>query len=158
MNAHDLFAGIDLRQTGYLFTLLIASVLFLLGLRGLSHAETARRGLNLAAFGMLLAVVGTLLNNRIVTYEWIVGGLVVGTVIGIPMGRWIPMTKMPERIALSHAFGGLAVALVGVAEYFNHSSQLSPFDIGAVGFEVLLGTITFTGSLMAFGKLMGILQ
>ncbi len=157
MNAHDLFAGIDLRQTGYLFTLLIASVLFLLGLRGLSHSETARRGLNLAALGMLLAVVGTLLSKRIVTYEWIVGGLVVGTVIGVPMGRWIPMTKMPERIALSHAFGGLAVALVGVAEYFNHNMQLSPFDIGAIGFEVLLGTITFTGSLMAFGKLMGIL-
>jgi NAD(P) transhydrogenase subunit beta len=157
MNAHDLFAGIDLRQTGCLFTLLIASILFLLGLRGLSRAETARRGLNLAAFGMLLAVVGTLLNNRIVTYEWIVGGLVVGTVIGIPMGRWIPMTKMPERIALSHAFGGLAVALVGVAEYFNHHLELSPFDTGAIGFEVLLGTITFTGSLMAFGKLMGIL-
>ncbi len=157
MNAHDLFAGIDLRQTGYLLTLLIASILFLLGLRGLSHAETARRGLNLAAFGMLLAIVGTLLSNRIVTYEWIVGGLVVGTVIGVPMGRWIPMTKMPERIALSHAFGGLAVALVGVAEYFNHHLELSPFDIGAIGFEVLLGTITFTGSLMAFGKLMGIL-
>jgi NAD(P) transhydrogenase subunit beta len=157
MNAHDLFAGIDLRQSGYLFTLLIASVLFLLGLRGLSHSETARRGLNLAALGMLLAVVGTLLNRRIVTYEWIVGGLVVGTVIGVPMGRWIPMTKMPERIALSHAFGGLAVALVGVAEYFNYRLQLSPFDIGAIGFEVLLGTITFTGSLMAFGKLLGIL-
>jgi len=106
---------------------------------------------------MLLAVVGTLLNKRIVTYEWIVGGLVVGTVIGVPMGRWIPMTKMPERIALSHAFGGLAVALVGVAEYFNHGLELSAFDLGAVGFEVLLGTITFTGSLMAFGKLMGIL-
>jgi NAD(P) transhydrogenase subunit beta len=154
---NDLFAGSDLRQIGYLLTLLIASVLFLLGLRGLSHSETARRGLNLAAFGMLLAVVGTLLNYRIVTYEWIIGGLVVGTVIGIPMGRWVPMTRMPERIALSHAFGGLAVALVGVAEYFNHRSSLSTFDIGAIGFEVLLGAITFTGSLMAFGKLMGIL-
>jgi H+-translocating NAD(P) transhydrogenase subunit beta len=157
MNALDLFAGIDLRQTGYLFTLLIASILFLLGLRGLSHSETARRGLNIAALGMLLAVVGTLLSRKIVTYEWIVGGLVVGTVIGVPMGRWIPMTKMPERIALSHAFGGLAVALVGVAQYFNYHLQLSPFDMGSIGFEVLLGTITFTGSLMAFGKLLGIL-
>jgi NAD(P) transhydrogenase subunit beta len=64
---------------------------------------------------------------------------------------------MPERIALSHAFGGLAVALVGVAEYFNHRLELSPFDVWAIGFEVLLGNITFTGSLMAFGKLMGIL-
>jgi len=154
---HELFAGSDLRQAGYLLTLLVASILFLLGLRGLSHSETARRGLNLASFGMLLAVVGTLLNNRIVTYEWIIGGLVVGTVIGVPMGRWVPMTRMPERIALSHAFGGLAVALVGVAEYFNYYSRLSPFDTGAIGFEVLLGAITFTGSLMAFGKLMGIL-
>ena len=88
---------------------------------------------------------------------WILGGLVVGTVIGIPMGLWIPMTKMPERIALSHSFGGLAVALVGVAQYSNYYLSLSPFDIGAVGFEVLLGTITFTGSLIAFAKLLGIL-
>ena len=73
MNAHDLFGGLYSRQSGHLFTLLVASVLFLLGLRGLSHSETARRGLNLAALGMLLAVVGTLLNKRIVTYEWIVG-------------------------------------------------------------------------------------
>ncbi len=157
MNAHDYFAGADFRQIGYLTTLLAASILFLLGLRGLSHSETARRGMRQAAFGMFLAVVGTLLNKRIVTYEWILGGLVVGTVIGIPMGLWIPMTKMPERIALSHAFGGLAVALVGVAEYMNYRSHFSPFDMGAVGFEVLLGAITFTGSLMAFGKLMGAL-
>jgi NAD(P) transhydrogenase subunit beta len=157
MSAHHLIAGIDLRQEGYLFTLLIASVLFLVGLRGLSRSETARRGMSLAAFGMLLAVMGTLLSRKIVTYEWIIGGLIVGTVIGVPMGRWIPMTKMPERIALSHAFGGLAVALVGVAEYFNYSQLLGPFDIGAVGFEVLLGTMTFTGSLMAFGKLLGVL-
>lgn len=157
MSATELFAGIDFRNIGYLTTLLIASILFLLGLRGLTRTETAHRGMNLAALGMLLAVLGTLLNKRIVSYEWIIGGLVVGTVIGIPMGRWIPMTKMPERIALSHSFGGLAVALVGVAEYFNHYSHLSTFDMGAIGFEVLLGAITFTGSLMAFGKLMGIL-
>ena len=157
MNAYNLLAGIDLRQDAYLGTLLIASLLFLLGLRGLSHSETARRGMKLAAVGMFIAVVGTLLDKRIVSYEWIIGGLIVGTVIGVPMGQWIPMTKMPERIALSHAFGGLAVALVGVAEYFNYRLQLSPFDIGAIGFEVLLGTITFTGSLMAFGKLLGIL-
>ncbi len=157
MNLNSLLAGIDLRQTAYLGTLLVASVLFLLGLRGLSHSETARRGMKLAAFGMLIAVIGTLLNRRIVSYEWIVGGLVVGTVIGIPMGLWIPMTKMPERIALSHSFGGLAVALVGVAEYSNHYMSLSRFDIGAVGFEVLLGAMTFTGSLIAFGKFMGVL-
>jgi NAD(P) transhydrogenase subunit beta len=157
MNVYDYMAGVDLRETAYPFTLLIASILFLLGLRGLSHTESARRGMNLAACGMLIAVVGTLLNKSIVTYEWILGGLVVGTVIGIPMGLWVPMTKMPERIALSHAFGGLAVALVGVAQYSNNYMRLSPLDMGAVSLEVLLGAITFTGSLMAFGKLMGIL-
>jgi len=149
--------GIDARQLIYLISLFVASMLFILGLRGLSHADTARRGMQMAAVGMFVAVVGTLLHERIVSYEWIVGGLVVGTVIGIPMGLWIPMTKMPERIALSHAFGGLAVALVGIAEYTTHYHGLTRFDAGAVGFEVLLGAVTFTGSLMAFGKLQGIL-
>jgi NAD(P) transhydrogenase subunit beta len=147
----------DARQTVYLVSLFVASILFILGLRGLSHADTARRGMQMAAVGMLIAVAGTLLHERIVTYQWILGGLVVGTVIGIPMGLWIPMTKMPERIALSHAFGGLAVALVGVAEYVTHEGALSRFDAGAISFEVLLGSVTFTGSLMAFGKLQGIL-
>ncbi len=157
MSAFAYMANIDFRGIAYLVTLLIASVLFLLGLRGLSSSETARRGMNLAAIGMLIAILGTLLSNRIISYEWIIGGFVVGTVIGVPMGRWIPMTKMPERIALSHAFGGLAVALVGVAEYSNHYLDLTPFDLGAVGFEIFMGAITFTGSLMAFGKLMGAL-
>ncbi|MGA2223067.1 MAG: NAD(P)(+) transhydrogenase (Re/Si-specific) subunit beta [Syntrophobacteraceae bacterium] len=157
MNAYNLLAGIDLRQDAYLGSLLIASLLFLLGLRGLSRSETARRGMKLAAVGMFIAVVGTLLDKRIVSYEWIIGGLIVGTVIGVPMGQWIPMTKMPERIALSHAFGGLAVALVGVAEYANHYMRLGPFDTCALSLEVLLGAMTFTGSLMAFGKLMGVL-
>jgi NAD(P) transhydrogenase subunit beta len=85
-------------------------------------------------------------------------GLAVGAVVGIPMGLWIPMTKMPERVALSHAFGGLAVALVGIAEYYNGHTLHSEFAMGAIGFEVLMGTITFTGSLMAFGKLQGILS
>jgi NAD(P) transhydrogenase subunit beta len=147
----------DLRHLVYVVSLFVASILFILGLRGLAHADTARRGMQMAAVGMLIAVAGTLLHERIVTYEWILGGLVVGTVIGIPMGLWIPMTKMPERIALSHAFGGLAVALVGVAEYAMHEGSLTSFDAGAISFEVLLGSITFTGSLMAFGKLQGIL-
>ncbi len=159
---HGLFAlalmeGIDARQALYLVSLFAASLLFILGLRGLSRADSARRGMQMAAVGMLIAVLGTLFHERIVSYEWIAGGLVVGTVIGIPMGLWIPMTKMPERIALSHAFGGLAVALVGIAEYAIHEGGLARFDAGAVGSEVLLGTITFTGSLMAFGKLQGLL-
>ncbi len=155
--AHGAPGSAGTRQVLYLLTLFVASLLFILGLRGLSHPSSARRGMMMAAVGMLIAVVGTLLHRRIVSYEWIAGGLVVGTVIGVPMGLWIPMTKMPERIALSHAFGGLAVALVGIAEYINYHGELSRFATGAVGFEVLLGAITFTGSLMAFGKLQGIL-
>lgn len=137
---------------------LTSSFLFLVGLRGLTHPDTARRGTTLAALGMLIAVIGTLLHQSIVRYEWIALGLVAGTLIGIPMGLWIPMTKMPERIALSHAFGGLAVSLVGGIEYLRHSGNLHGFHMAAVGFEVLLGGITFTGSLMAFGKLQGLLS
>lgn len=139
----------------------ISSLLFILGLKGLGHPQSARRGMRLAAFGMLIAVIGTLFHHDIITFKWILLGLVFGTLIGIPMGLWIPMTKMPERIALSHSFGGLAVALVGISEYYRHLAQgelLSRFAMGAIGFEVLLGALTFTGSLMAFGKLQGLLS
>jgi NAD(P) transhydrogenase subunit beta len=150
----------DVRSTLYALALFVASLLFLIGLRLLTTPESARRGQQLAVVGMFVAVVGTLLHHRILSYEWIAAGLVLGTVIGIPMGLFIPMTKMPERIALSHAFGGLAVALVGVAEYYmSHHGHglLGHFAQGAVTFEVLMGSITFTGSLMAFGKLQGLL-
>ncbi len=139
---------------------LVSSLLFILGLRALGHPDTARRGTVMAAVGMLIAVAGTLLHREIVSYWWIAGGLVIGTVIGYPMGRWIPMTKMPERIALSHSFGGLAVALVGIAEYYRHQvlgGHITRLAMGAIGFEVILGAVTFTGSLVAFGKLQGIL-
>jgi H+-translocating NAD(P) transhydrogenase subunit beta len=132
---------------------LAASILFILGLKGLSNPETARRGMWMAEFGMLLAIVGTLLHKEIVTYEWILVGLVVGSAIGTAMGLWVPMTAMPQRTALSHAFGGLAAALVGVSEFYRHGEHLSQFKMTAIGFEVMLGGITFTGSLVAFAKL-----
>jgi NAD(P) transhydrogenase subunit beta len=106
---------------------------------------------------MLIGVAGTLLNRDIVQYQWISAGVVLGTLIGVPMSRWIPMTQMPERIALSHAFGGLAVATVGVAEFLHENSAMTRFGTGVVSFEVLLGALTFTGSLIAFGKLQGTL-
>jgi NAD(P) transhydrogenase subunit beta len=134
-----------------------AAVLFILCLRGLSGPQSARRGLVLGEVGMLIAVVGTLLHQDIVRYDWILGGMVLGGGIGIAISAWIPMTKMPERIAFSHAFGGLATALVGVAEYLRESDQLTYFKIGALGFETFLGFLTFTGSLMAFGKLQGLI-
>jgi proton-translocating NAD(P)+ transhydrogenase subunit beta len=132
-----------------------ASVLFILGLQNLGNPDTGRRGVRFAEIGMLLAVVGTLLHHEIISYQWIIISVVVGSAIGTAMGLFIPMVKMPERIALSHAFGGLAVALVGVAEYLRHGSDLDQLTMAATGLEVFLGALTFTGSLMAFGKLQG---
>ncbi len=138
------------------FSYLLASILFILGLRGLSHPETARRGMHLAEFGMAAAVIGTLLQREIISYEWIIAGLLLGSTIGLAMGVWVPMTAMPQRTALSHAFGALAASLVGVSEYYVHGAKLGEFKMGAVGFEVLLGSLTTTGSLMAFAKLQGL--
>ncbi len=136
---------------------LIASVCFILALQGLSSPKHARRGNALGAFGMLVAVVGTLLLEEIITFRWIALGLILGSLIGGAMSIWIPMTKMPERIALSHAFGGLAAALVGVSEYLHRGAGIDRFTMGALGLEVFLGFLTFTGSLMAFGKLQGLI-
>lgn len=138
-------------------TYLASGVLFILALRWLSAPRTARRGVQAGELGMLLAIVATLLRAEIVSYEWILVGLFVGSAIGVPMAVFMPMTAMPQRTALSHAFGALAAALVGVSEYFLQTPHIERFTMGALGFEVLLGCLTFTGSLMAFGKLQGIL-
>lgn len=150
---------LDLINPWLLFSYLVASVCFIMALQGLSSPVHARKGNLLGSFGMLLAVVATLLFNEILTFRWIALGLIIGSAIGAAMSVWIPMTKMPERIALSHAFGGLAAALVGVSEYFHrsHEGTLDRFTMGALGFEVFFGFLTFTGSLMAFGKLQGLI-
>src|SRR3989442_2451682 len=95
-------------------TYLAASILFILGLRGLSSPETARRGMVFAEVGMFLAIVGTLLHRDIISYEWIIAGFVIGSVIGTAIGLLVPMTKMPERIALLHALVGPAAGLVRI--------------------------------------------
>ena len=132
---------------------LAASILFILGLKSLTRPDSARRGMQQAAVGMLLAIVGTLLHHQIVRYDWIIGGLVVGTVIGVPLGFMVPMTAMPQRIAISHMFGALAATLVGVIEYREAVSAIDTARMGALGFEVLFGALTVSGSFMAFGKL-----
>jgi len=136
-------------QWAYLF----AAVLFILGLKDLNSARTARRGMFLAEVGMLLAIVGTLLDHEIVSYRWIIGGMAIGSAIGIGIALWTPMTAMPQRTALSHAFGALAVTLVGISEYHRHGSELGSIKMTAIGFEVMMGALTVTGSLMAFAKL-----
>ena len=147
----------DVRSLFIEVSYLVASILFILGLRGLSHPDTARRGMHLAEFGMLLAILGTLVNHEIVSYEWIIAGLFIGSTIGLAMGLWVPMTAMPQRTALSHAFGALAASLVGISEYYLHGAGLGEFKMGALSFEVLLGSLTTTGSLVAFAKLQGLM-
>ena len=137
---------------------LLASIFFILGLKGLSHPETAKRGMHLAEFGMLMAIIGTLMHHEIVTYTWILIGLAIGSAVGLMMGFWVPMTAMPQRTALSHAFGALAAALVGVAEYLKHPHALDTITMSALGFEVMLGSLTTTGSLLAFAKLQGMVR
>jgi NAD(P) transhydrogenase subunit beta len=139
-------------------TYLVAASLFILCLRWLNHPRTARRGLVAGVAGMTAAIVGTLLNPEIVNFTWIVVAVVVGTAIGIPLAR-VPLTAVPQRTALSHAFGGIAAGLVGTAKYilWLQEGQLTAFRMAAIGVEIILGYLTFTGSLMAAGKLQEIL-
>lgn len=139
------------------FCYVVATVLFILGIKALSSPETARRGMNLAALGMFIAVVGTLFINSIVTYKWIVAGLILGTGLSLPVSLWIPMTKIPQRIALSHAGGALAACLIGVAEYYRYHFSLGHLQTAIIGIEVMLGALTFTGSIMVAAKLQGLL-
>lgn len=142
-------------MTPYLLDLiyLVAAVLFVFGLKALSSPESARRGMFYAEVGMLFAVIGTLLRHEIIQFEWIIVGLTVGSIIGAMMAIFMPMTAMPQRIAISHAFGALAATLVGIAEFIRQSGQIETGLMAALGFEVLFGALTITGSIMAFAKL-----
>ena len=135
-------------------TYLAAAALFILSLRWLSHPKTARQGVAAGVGGMTLAILGTLLAPEIVNFTWIALAALVGIIIGVPLS-WVPLTAVPQRTALSHAFGGLAAGLVGTAKYmiwFQHG-ELTTFRTGAIVLEIILGYLTFTGSLMAAGKL-----
>ena len=135
---------------------LIASVLFIFSLKWMSSPTTARHGIWAGEAGMLLAICGTLLHRGIVDFRLIAIALVLGTIIGIPLGR-VAMTAVPQRTALSHAFGALCVTLVGTAEFYLRSPHISPFLMSVLSLEVILGGLTITGSLMAAGKLQEIL-
>ncbi len=135
---------------------LIASALFILSLRWMSSPATARRGVWAGEIGMVLAIGGTLLHEGIVDYTWIAIALVLGTLIGIPLGM-VQMTAVPQRTALSHAAGALCVTLVGTAEFYLRSPDVPAFTMAVLSMEVILGALTFTGSLMAAGKLQEVL-
>ncbi len=147
------FAG---NQTIIEIVYLVASALFILSLKWMSSPTTARNGVWAGELGMLLAIAGTLLRHGIVDYKWVLVALVLGTGIGIPLGL-VQMTAVPQRTALSHAFGALCVTLVGSAEFYLRTPGVPRFLMGVLSLEVILGSLTFTGSLMAAGKLQEVL-
>ena len=134
---------------------ILAAACFILAIKWMNSPLTARRGVIVGEIGMLMAVVGTLLRREVVNYEWILIAFFVGSAIGVPLAYLMPMTAVPQRTAFSHACGALASALIGTAEYFRHMPH--GFAMGALVLETLLGFLTFTASLMAFGKLQEIL-
>src|SRR5256712_751754 len=135
---------------------LIASALFILSLKWMSSPATARRDIFAGEIGMVLAIAGPLLHRGIVDYKWIAIALVLGTAIGIPLGR-VQMTAVPQRTALSHAFGALCVTLVGTAEFYLRAPEVPKFMMAVLSLEIILGSLTLTGSLMAAGKLQEVL-
>ena len=137
-------------------TYLVATALFILSLKLMSSPSTARHGVWAGELGMLLAICGTLLNRGIVDYHWVAIGLVLGSIIGVPLGM-VHMTAVPQRTALSHAFGALCVTLVGTSEFYLRTPNVPRFMMSVLCLEVILGSLTFTGSLMAAGKLQEIL-
>ena len=134
---------------------ILAAALFILAIKWMSVPSSARRGVVAGEVGMLLAVGGTLLRHEIVDFQLILIAFFVGSAIGVPLAYLMPMTAVPQRTALSHAFGALAAALIGTAEYYRETPH--GFTMVALVIEILLGFLTFTGSLMAFGKLQEIL-
>ncbi len=137
---------------------ILASILFVLGLKMLGRQATARKGNFLSGVGMLIAIVVTLLDRHVIDYTWIVVGLVAGTVIGLACARLVKMTAMPEMVALLNGFGGLASLIVGAAEFFRiRGGTVTPehplFTATVIYLTILIGGITFTGSVYAFCKL-----
>jgi NAD(P) transhydrogenase subunit beta len=138
------------------FAYIAGSALFIFSLYWMSDPKTARRGVVAGVFGMALAIVGTLLQPGIVNWTTLAAAALLGAVVGIPLSN-VPLTAVPQRTALSHAFGGLAAGLVGTAKYYlwlgEGPENLTPFRMTALILEIILGFLTFTGSLMAAGKL-----
>jgi NAD(P) transhydrogenase subunit beta len=135
---------------------IIAALCVVLSIKWLSSPVTARRGVLSGEIGMLLAVVGTLLRHEVISYQRILVAFAAGAAVGAPLAYLMPMTSVPQLTALSHAFGALAAALVGTAEYYRYVSAGEPvtgFTMAALVIETLLGYLTTTASVMAFGKL-----
>src|SRR6266851_618397 len=152
---------LDARESGIAIAYIVAAVLFILGLKRLSSPATARSGNRLAAIGMALALSATLLDRQILSFWIIAAGTLVGAGIGVYFARTVQMTAMPQMVALFNGMGGATAALVSVAEYLRISAQRGTVGTGEATSIVLgtaIGAISFTGSLVAFGKLQEILS
>jgi len=136
------------------YVYILSGALFILSLKWMNSPVSARRGVMAGELGMLLAIGGTLLNHHH-NWEWMIGAFFIGSAVGVPIAYLMPMTAVPQRTAMSHACGALAAALVGTAEYYQSGPH--GFVMVALVIETLLGFMTFTGSLMAMGKLQEIL-
>lgn len=137
-------------------TYLISSVFFIFGIKELSSPKTARRGNLYAAIGMLLAIVVTLLDKHVLTYEWIIIGIIIGSAIGTVMALKVKMTGMPQMVGMLNGFGGGASTLVALSEFYKTRPDI-PVNVGvAIVLSLLIGGVTFTGSMIAFGKLQGL--
>src|SRR4029077_18894229 len=135
---------------------IVAVVLFILAIKWLSSPASARRGVLVGEIAAALAVGATLFDPQVVQYKWIIITLIIGAGIGIPLGM-VKMTAVPQRTALSHAFGALSASMIGIAEYYVGVPHVTRFGMGEIGLEVIIGSLTFTGSLIAAGKLQEIL-
>ncbi len=134
------------------FAYIAAVVLFILSLKFLSSPASARWGVLAGEIGAALAVIATLFNPELVQYKWVVVTLIAGAGVGIPLGM-VHMTAVPQRTAVSHALGALSAALIGIAEYYVGTAPVTRFQMGEIALEVIIGSLTFTGSLIAAGKL-----
>ena len=137
---------------------LLSSVLFILGLKNLSSPKTARRGNLFAMIAMLIAIIATLIKNEIVDFTFIITGLIIGSTIGVIIARMVSMTAMPQMVALFNGLGGGASAFVALAEYYRLTGGLTTHTIISMIISFFVGAVTLTGSLVAFGKLQGIIK
>ena len=133
----------------------LSSVLFIFGIKRLSHPKTARSGNFIASMGMLIAIITTLIANGNISLEFVGLGILIGSIIGAFFAIRVEMTQMPQMVAIFNGFGGIASALIASAEYLNPDGILSTFSLSTISLSVFVGTLTFTGSFIAFGKLQG---
>ncbi|MFN1834754.1 NAD(P)(+) transhydrogenase (Re/Si-specific) subunit beta [Balneola sp. MJW-20] len=139
---------------------LIATAFFIRGLKLLGSPSTARKGNQYAAIGMLIGIVVTLFDQQILSFEYIIAGIIIGSLIGIIAAKRVPMTAMPEMVAIFNGFGGGASALVAWGEFTRSADPtlLSPDSLVTTGLSIFIGALTFTGSFIAFGKLKGFIS